>query len=89
MSVLGEIFNQLNLPQEQIINLIKQLMGNSSNVMTILQEFKIPQEIMSKISEIIRSQPLALMEVAKEYGIKKEGIAGRAFDFIREKVMHK
>ena len=89
MSVLGEIFSQMNLSQEQIQNLVKKLMGNSRNVMVILQEFNIPQEITSKITEIIKSQPLALMEVAKEYGIRKEGIAGKAFDFIKEKVMHK
>ena len=64
-------------------------MGNSGNIMSVLQEFNIPQKITNKITEIIKSQPLALMEVAKEYGIKKEGIAGKAFDFIKEKVMHK
>ena len=89
MSVLGEIFNQLNLPKEQMHNLVKKLMGNSRNVMSILQESNIPQEISNKIAEVIKSHPLALMELAKEYGIKKEGIAGKAFDFIKEKVMHK
>ena len=89
MSVLGEIFNQMNLTYEQIQNLIKKLLSNSTNVMSILQQFDISQEIKEKITEIIKSQPLALMEVAKEYGIKKEGIINKTFDFIKEKVMHK
>ena len=87
MSVLGEIFNQMNLPYEQIQELIKRLVGDSSNVMSILQQFNIAQEITEKITEIIKSEPLALMEVAKEYGISKEGIVDKALDFVKEKVM--
>ncbi|MDD2941397.1 MAG: DUF2999 family protein [bacterium] len=76
MSLLGDILGKAGISQEQMTELVSLLKDDPSALLTRIQEFALPPEILQQLMGVVLMQPQAIEELATELGITNEDLAG-------------
>lgn len=76
MSLLGDILGKAGVSQEQMTELVSLLKTDPSALLTRVQDFAFPPEVLQQLMGVVLMQPQAIEELATELGITDEELAG-------------